>query len=508
MKLTMQLIADSMEEYHGTLIPGTKGAPGLWYQVMWYNPEAELYDDVIYFGRAEDFLPETREKGLICIGAPAPSLRKNNEILCFGEVVSLEEVFVRIQSVFHRFHRWEDSLREAIWEEKPLETLFKRAAPMFDNSMFFHDENFYLLASVNQTPRQHRWEYDDAQGGYILPLDILNDFKVNEDYLATMHTTGPSVFPAETFGYAILYQNLWYNKKYRGRICVNEIKRRIRPGDFYLLDFFSGIVLEVLKAGEGLVMNHAMSLSRVLFQMLEGEQEDMQALDRALLQYGWTAKDDYFCVCFFPEERDIHTNSVQYFCSCLMDHFPDSCAFLYEKCVVMLVNSTLSDMNPGSFGNRIAVMLREGLMKAGISALSSDLQMFPLYYERAVCAYETGQKINDTFWSYRFEDYQMDFVLENALEKLLASLLCSPEILRLREYDATHTAELSRTLKIYLEQDRNLARTAEILQIHRSTLLYRIGRIKEMTGLELEEPREKFRLLLSYYLIEQNRGQA
>ena len=457
MKLTMQLIADSMEEYHGTLIPGTKGAPGLWYQVMWYNPEAELYDDVIYFGRTEDFLPEIRGKGLICIGAPAPSLRKNNEILCFGEVVSLEEVFVRIQSVFHRFHRW---------------------------------------------------EYDDAQGGYILPLDILNDFKVNEDYLVTMHTTGPSVFPAETFGYAILYQNLWYNKKYRGRICVNEIKRRIRPGDFYLLDFFSGIVLEVLKAGEGLVMNHAMSLSRVLFQMLEGEQEDMLALDRALLQYGWTAKDDYFCVCFFPEERDIHTNSVQYFCSRLMDHFPDSCAFLYEKCVVMLVNSTLSDMNPGSFGNRIAVMLREGLMKAGISALSSDLQMFPLYYEQAVCAYETGQKINDTFWSYRFEDYQMDFVLENALEKLPASLLCSPEILRLREYDATHTAELSRTLKIYLEQDRNLARTAEILQIHRSTLLYRIGRIKEMTGLELEEPREKFRLLLSYYLIEQNRGQA
>ena len=147
-------------------------------------------------------------------------------------------------------------------------------------------------------------------------------------------------------------------------------------------------------------------------------------------------------------------------------------------------------------------------MKAGISALSSDLQMFPLYYEQAVCAYETGQKINDTFWSYRFEDYQMDFVLENALEKLPASLLCSPEILRLREYDATHTAELSRTLKIYLEQDRNLARTAEILQIHRSTLLYRIGRIKEMTGMELEEPREKFRLLLSYYLIEQNRGQA
>ncbi|MGI6007182.1 MAG: PucR family transcriptional regulator [Ruminococcus sp.] len=506
MKIPMQLILDDMEEFHGTLVNVDGKEPKLWYQMVDYDSSVGMYEDVLYFAAAWEFPEDTVDKGLVCIGKPTLSLMEKNEILYFETDAAPAQVSAKIQKIFHRFHRWEDSLREALWEEKPLDALFRRAVTVFDNSMFVHDENFYLLASVNQTPMQHAWEYDAVQGSYILPLEILNDFKVNKDYLSTMHTEGPSVFPAETFGYAILYQNLWYNKKYRGRICINEIKRKIRPGDFFLLDYFSKVVLEVLKAGEGKVLQHTRSLSRVLFRMLEGERIDTGTLDRILLQYGWTAKDEYFCACFFPEDRDIRTHSVQYFCSRLMDEFPEICAFLYEKCVVMLVNSTMNEMNPASFGNRAAVILRESLMKVGISSLYRDLSLFPYYYEQAVCAYETGKKKHDTFWSYRFDDYQTDYILENALKKFPARLLCSQEILWLENYDRTHTAELGKTLRIYLENDRNLARTAEILEIHRSTLLYRIGRIKEITHLELEDPKEKFRLILSFALIDYSRG--
>lgn len=508
MKIPMQLILDYAEGFQGTYTPYGQEEERLWYQMVWYDPQVGMYEDVLYFAPAEEFPEDTAGKGLVCIHKPSKKLLGNNEVLYFETEAAPGEVFAGIQKIFHRFHRWGDSLREAIWEEKPLDALFKRAVSVFDNSMFIHDENFYLLASVNQTPMQHMWEYDEVQGSYILPLEILNDFKVNEDYLATMHTVKPSVFPEETFGCAILYQNLWYRKKYRGRICINEIKRKIRPSDFFLLDYLSHIVMEVLKTGEGLVVRHTMSLSRILLQMLEGDKTEAADLDRILVQYGWTVKDDYFCACFFPEERDIHTNSVQYFCSRLIDEFPEICAFLYDKCVVMLVNSTMGDMNPGSFGNRVAVILREGLMKVGISSLCSDLTLFPYYYRQAVAAYETGRQKHDTFWSYRFDDYQMDYVLENALQKFPAELLCSQEILWLKNYDKTHTAELGRTLRVYLESDRNLARTADTLQIHRSTLLYRIGRIRDITHLELEEPRERFRLLLSFYLLDTSHGQT
>ena len=64
-----------------------------------------------------------------------------------------------------------------------------------------------------------------------------------------------------------------------------------------------------------------------------------------------------------------------------------------------------------------------------------------------------------------------------------------------------------KTLRTYLENDRNPAKTSEILDIHRSTLLYRISRIKELTGLNTDNSRERFRLLMSYYLLDESNGQ-
>ena len=67
-------------------------------------------------------------------------------------------------------------------------------------------------------------------------------------------------------------------------------------------------------------------------------------------------------------------------------------------------------------------------------------------------------------------------------------------------------AEFSKTLRIYLEQDRNIARASEILKIHRTTLLYRIGRIEKLTQLQFEDEEVRFSLLLSYHLLDESRG--
>ena len=43
----------------------------------------------------------------------------------------------------------------------------------------------------------------------------------------------------------------------------------------------------------------------------------------------------------------------------------------------------------------------------------------------------------------------------------------------------------------------NLTRTAEALHVHRNTLLYRLGRIKEISGLNLEDAEERLALWLA-----------
>jgi sugar diacid utilization regulator len=67
----------------------------------------------------------------------------------------------------------------------------------------------------------------------------------------------------------------------------------------------------------------------------------------------------------------------------------------------------------------------------------------------------------------------------------------------LLDYDARRRAELVHTLTQYLEHGGNYDATAAELSVHKSTLKYRLQRIRELTGLELNDPDVHFNLQLA-----------
>jgi hypothetical protein len=64
----------------------------------------------------------------------------------------------------------------------------------------------------------------------------------------------------------------------------------------------------------------------------------------------------------------------------------------------------------------------------------------------------------------------------------------------LLDYDTAHGAELVKTLSTYLECGGNYDETADGLAIHRSTLRYRLQRIREVSGLDLGDVDARFNL--------------
>lgn len=54
--------------------------------------------------------------------------------------------------------------------------------------------------------------------------------------------------------------------------------------------------------------------------------------------------------------------------------------------------------------------------------------------------------------------------------------------MRLARYDRAHGTELMNTLFIYLQNACNTQRSAKMLSLHKNTLLYRLGRIREIRG--------------------------
>ncbi len=89
--------------------------------------------------------------------------------------------------------------------------------------------------------------------------------------------------------------------------------------------------------------------------------------------------------------------------------------------------------------------------------------------------------------------------------RLLVLLRESPELwdfyrttlATLANYDEKQDAELLKTLEAFFAGLGNLARTAEILHVHRNTLLYRLKRIEEISGLNLDDAEDRLAIWLA-----------
>ena len=74
---------------------------------------------------------------------------------------------------------------------------------------------------------------------------------------------------------------------------------------------------------------------------------------------------------------------------------------------------------------------------------------------------------------------------------------CQQTLGSLLEYDQRQSADLIKTLEAFFNCHGNLSQTAEQLIVHRNTLLYRMNRINEIAGIDLDRPETRLALHLA-----------
>ena len=96
----------------------------------------------------------------------------------------------------------------------------------------------------------------------------------------------------------------------------------------------------------------------------------------------------------------------------------------------------------------------------------------------------------------------MDHILEKLDTPLPNRALVSPDLLELMEFDRASGTEYFPTLRAYLRNERDIPKTAEALIIHRTTLLYRLKKIRAMLHVNLDDPDQRLYLNLSLWMLE------
>lgn len=127
-------------------------------------------------------------------------------------------------------------------------------------------------------------------------------------------------------------------------------------------------------------------------------------------------------------------------------------------------------------------------------------------YNEARRALAVARRMRQETRVIRYEAVEIYHLLGEAMEKTDFSALFERKLGALRRYDKEHNGDLLRTFLCYLESRGSLIETAGRLYIHRNSVKYRMERIKDITGFDLNDTREQFvcHLCLIYYYLHGN----
>lgn len=118
-------------------------------------------------------------------------------------------------------------------------------------------------------------------------------------------------------------------------------------------------------------------------------------------------------------------------------------------------------------------------------------------YEEALTAVHIGRMIKGGASTTFFEDLGPYRFLYEMKDSISMQNYCQDVLGDLLAYDKHNNTELVKTLYYYFRNNCNLRLTSESLYIHKNSVIYRMKKIEELTGLSMDKAEDRFNLQLA-----------
>ena len=136
-----------------------------------------------------------------------------------------------------------------------------------------------------------------------------------------------------------------------------------------------------------------------------------------------------------------------------------------------------------------------------ISTVFQNLNDLAEVYQQLQAISEIREQMNFTSKTIAYEDIQFYHFFQIASKQMDIRLLANPTLKKIEDYDKTHNTNLLDSLEGYLEAGRNIQKAAKMMHMHKNTLYYRLQRITDLFGLNLEDENMCFQIQLSFRLM-------
>ena len=463
---------------------------------------------VLYLARAAELPGEfSVQEGaaLVSIGMP-PEAYKNSplQLLVLDGATELLELVNEVGRIFFEFNTLEQKLQDSVNKGQSIQHMVELMAPYFGgNELLVCNADYRMIGHSNETNRLSELSGlgQPGQDGY-LPPEIVTFFKNDPIFSQIRNLKEPIVYESSIFICRAVVMNVFRQGEYVCRVIIAEDRNTFRGYEAGLLRFFTGfiqLVFDLTADGSDILPGDHMA--DVFIDLLDGGSAEAYRLQESFARRGWQQGGPFLCASIMPSERDYYNRTIAYYCQVFNRDIRGCCFFEYEGAIVSVVNLSDYGGSPDEFMSKNIVTFRDGYFRIGFSNTFKSISELKQHFFQAKTALTFGIGRSPSIWYHKFSGCALQYMRSKLTEDIDGRYLAAPEVTVLMDYDRDNGTELLRTLTLYVKNRQNALKTAADLFIHRSTMLYRLERIKELTGLDFRDSEKMLYLDISLNLL-------
>lgn len=504
MKLSASLVVGKVEKRCNVTYGKVLSREPVLERPLLYADDSEFNSDTMYIMSGDQYIAaaglSVPEGCLILVVSSVKMERPSAVGVCIAETtMNVPAFFNYVNSVYDYFDDWYGSLMSSRLAGNSIRELLEISAPVFARPLVVIGMDFSVIASVET---EHTIFSENYLGSTDESYRFVNELKRDTVFTEIREYDGCFVYTTPKEDQMMMCVNIKQHGETACRLMMIFESDTIDDSYGFLLEHLAGIIEHAYTHSVAQRPEKDRARESVFLTLLGDKTADYVTVSRALDAGGWYSSHLYFAVVLKLGHLDKKHTTVNSITSYIENAIPHSCSVEFRGDVVVFINVTLIGSAYNACMERLSYFVRDSFLRAGYSRTMVGHFNLRRQYLQALIAYDIGNRKNPTKWIHRYNDISYDYVLEQATSRLPGYMVGHESVLKLKYYDDDNRTRYIETLRTFLDNNQNAVKTARDLFIHRSTLLYRIEKIKELLNTDFDDPNEVLYMNLTLRFLE------
>lgn len=508
MEIKFDIFLSGLADYNMEVYRNSQ--PDLAYQEIrfLYDSEIDLKKNILYLGKTtmlSDKIDNLKDIGLILIkDCDFNPSKFQADIALFSGETNMFKLFDHVLNIFHSNRKLVDSsasLLNSLIKGKGLNYIVQVGSEILGNPVILTDSSSKLLASSANT------NIDDTFWNDLTTLGYGNDNNlvpyIHEGFVDQILQSPLPVLidPGIPNNLKRIIGKIQVKEKTIGYIGILENNQKLKEEDINIAGLLCDVVASEMQKSKLYDNLTGIKHEFLLVDLLDEKMRNSKiAKDRANAIFH-TATKNLFVIVINPTENIVNSHTLGYLQWSFESQLPSCKSVYYSDHLVLVINT--NDKNQWQETKRKLIeILKRNNLNAGLSLMFHDMIDIKKYYIQAKSASRISKLLKKYDVLQDYEDLYVYDLLTKLKEDTNAYDFCHPIVQKIQDYDKSNGTDYYNTLYEYLICSGNITLLANKLFHHRNTIVHRINKIQEITGIDLSDGNNRFKLLLSYLIME------